>query len=95
MLNPQVSLERNVRWIGRWLDNSPGETAFVRWRIRPELTRLGLVDVRTRPFDFLYPLTPARWIAAVERLGRALERVPVLAEIAGSLLITGRKVAGR
>jgi SAM-dependent methyltransferase len=95
MLNPQVFLERNVRWIGRRLDNSPGETAFVRWRIRPELARLGLVDVHARPFDFLYPLTPARWITAVERLGRALERVPGVAEIAGSLLITGRKPAGR
>jgi SAM-dependent methyltransferase len=91
MLNPQVFLERNVRWIGRRLDNSPGETAFVRWRIRPTLARLGLVDVDARPFDFLYPLTPARWIGAVERLGRVLERVPGLAEIAGSLFITGRK----
>ena len=95
MLNPQVFLERNVRWIGKRLDNSPGETAFVRWRIRPELARLGLVDVSARPFDFLYPLTPARWIAAVERVGRVLERVPGLAEIAGSLLITGSKPSGR
>jgi SAM-dependent methyltransferase len=95
MLNPQVFLERNVRWIGRRLDNSPGETAFVRWRIRPELARLGLADVTARPFDFLYPLTPARWIAAVERVGRVLERVPGVAEIAGSLLITGRKPASR
>ena len=91
MLNPQVFLERNVRWIGRRLDNSPGETAFVRWRIRPELERLGLEHVGARPFDFLYPLTPARWIGVVERLGYLLERLPVVAEIAGSLLISGRK----
>jgi SAM-dependent methyltransferase len=95
MLNPQVFLERNVRWIGRRLDNSPGETAFVRWRVRPTLARLGLADVRARPFDFLYPLTPARWIPAVERLGGVLERTPGVAEIAGSLLITGRKPADR
>ena len=91
MLNPQVFLERNVRWIGERLDNSPGETAFVRWRLRPTLRRLGVADVAARPFDFLYPLTPARWIPAVERLGRVLERVPLVAEIAGSLLISGRK----
>jgi SAM-dependent methyltransferase len=91
MLNPQVFLERNVRWIGRRLDNSPGETAFVRWRLRPTLERLGVADVEARPFDFLYPLTPARLIPAVERLGRLLERLPGVAEIAGSLLISGRK----
>jgi SAM-dependent methyltransferase len=91
MLNPQVFLERNVRWIGERLDNSPGETAFVRWRVRPTLRRLGVVDVAARPFDFLYPLTPARWIPTVERLGRVLERLPLVAEIAGSLLISGRK----
>lgn len=91
MLNPQVFLERNVRWIGRRLDNSPGETAFVRWRIRPALARLGVADVRARPFDFLYPLTPAGMIGVVERVGRLLERLPVLSEIAGSLLISGRK----
>ena len=95
MLNPQVFLERNVRWIGKRLDNSPGETAFVRWRLRPTLTRLGLEHVRTRPFDFLYPLTPAPLIGVVERVGRALERVPFVAEIAGSLLVTARKPGAR
>ena len=48
-----------------------------------------------RPFDFLYPLTPARWIGVVERIGRLLERVPGVAEIAGSLLIRARKPTGR
>jgi SAM-dependent methyltransferase len=94
MLNPQVFLERNVRWIGRRLDNSPGETAFVRWRIRPALERLGVAAVGARPFDFLYPLTPASWIATVEGLGRVLERIPVVREIAGSLLIRGVKPLG-
>lgn len=91
MLNPQVFLERNVRWIGERLDNSPGETAFVRWRITPLLTRLGVTNAQARPIDFLYPLTPEPLIGVVERLGRALEYTPLLREIAGSLLITGRK----
>ena len=91
LLNPQVFLERTVPWIGRRLDNSPGETAFVRWRLRTALGRFGLVDVRVRPFDFLYPLTPTRLIGPVERLGRWLERTPVLSEVAGSLLVTARR----
>jgi SAM-dependent methyltransferase len=91
MLNPQVFLERNVRWIGRWLDNSPDETAFMRWRLARELRRHGLVDVRVRPFDFLYPLTPAPLIRPMEKLGRVLERLPVIREIAGSLFVVARR----
>lgn len=91
MLNPQVFVERNVPFLGRWLDNSPGETAFTRWGLRRRLARDGLVDVVIRPFDFLYPLTPERLIPAVERLGRMLERTPLVAEIAGSLLVSARK----
>ena len=63
----------------------------MRWRLRPLLGHLGLVGVTVRPFDFLYPLTPARLIPVVERLGRVLERAPLVAEIAGSLLVTARK----
>lgn len=91
LLNPQVFLERKVSWIGRWFENSPGETAFTRWRLRRTLESFGLVEVAIRPFDFLYPATPAPLIPAVERVGRALEHVPLLAEVAGSLLITARK----
>jgi SAM-dependent methyltransferase len=91
MLNPQVFLERNVRWIGRLLDNSPDETAFVRWQLRRDLAALGVAEVAIRPFDFLYPLTPEALITAVERLGRGLERVPGMREIAGSLFIVGRR----
>ncbi len=91
LLNPQVWAERTIPWIGRWLDNSPSETAFTRWGLCRTLGAFGLTEVTARPFDFLYPLTPAPLIPVVERLGRVLEQVPVLAEIAGSLLVTGRK----
>jgi len=91
MLNPQVFLERNVPFIGRWLENSPGETAFTRWGLRRTLARLGLVDVAVRPFDFLYPATPKRLVPMVERLSRVLERTPLVSEIAGSLLISARR----
>lgn len=91
LLNPQVFLERKVRWIGRWLENSPDETAFTRWHLGRTLAALGLVEITIRPFDFLYPLTPRPLLGAVERLGRVLERTPLLAEMAGSLLVTARK----
>jgi SAM-dependent methyltransferase len=91
LLNPQVFLERKVPFVGRWLENSPGEIAFLRWRLARTLEAFGLVEVDIRPFDFLYPLTPGALIGAVERLGRLLERTPLVAEIAGSLLVHARK----
>lgn len=90
-LNPHVFLERTVPWIARRLDDSPGETAFIRWQLCRELARFNLVDVSVRPFDFLYPLVPRRLIGPVERLGRLLERTPLVREIAGSLLVSARK----
>jgi len=58
LLNPHVFLERSIPWLRRWLENSPDETAFIRWRLRSELEAFGLVDLSIEPFDFLYPLTP-------------------------------------
>lgn len=90
-LNPHVLAERRLPWLRRRLGVSPDEAAFVRWRLRGLLARLGLVEVSVEPFDFLHPLTPGFLIPPVERLGRWLERVPLVREIAGSLLAVARK----
>jgi SAM-dependent methyltransferase len=91
LLNPHVFLERNIPWLRRWLENSPDETAFVRWRLHSALEAFGLVEPSIEPFDFLYPLTPRPLIGAVEAAGSVLERIPGVREIAGSLLILARK----
>jgi SAM-dependent methyltransferase len=91
LLNPQVMLERKVPLLRRWLENSPDETAFTRWGICERLESLGLTEVSVRPFDFLYPATPRPLISTIESLGRVLEQIPGVREIAGSLLITARR----
>ena len=83
--------ERNIPYLRRRLQNSPDEIAFVRWPLERTLRENGLDHTSVVPFDFLYPLTPGWMIGAVERLGSALERVPLVREIAGSLLVTARK----
>jgi len=93
LLNPHLLIALNVPGLRRLLGGTPDETAFVRWRLKRDLERFGLVGVSVRPFDFLYPLTPRAMIPVVDRVGRVLERVPVLREIAGSLLISARKPA--
>lgn len=94
MLNPQIFLEKNVNFIGRKLQNSPDETAFFRWQIEKTLKKYGFVDVVVKPFDFLHPATPKAIIPIVMKAGLLLERLPIIKEIAGSLIIIGRKVDG-
>jgi ubiquinone/menaquinone biosynthesis C-methylase UbiE len=91
LLNPQVFLERKIPLLRKWLENSPDEIAFARWSLATSLKAEGLIDVECVPFDFLYPLTPKPLIGAVAGLGSLLERIPLIREIAGSILIRARK----
>ena len=92
MLNPQVFLERKLRFIKPlfWYV-SPDETAFVKGTLGTLLTRAGFCDVSLEPFDWLHPSTPAPFIGAVQALGRVLEAAPFLRELAGSLIIRARR----
>jgi SAM-dependent methyltransferase len=96
MVNPIILLQKNVPALKRRAGDSPDETAFVRGPLARRLAAAGFVDVRVAPFDFLHPATPAAAVGAVERLSRALERVPLLRELGGSLLVEARApAAGR
>jgi SAM-dependent methyltransferase len=90
-LNPHVFVERSIPFVGRWLDASPGETAFTRWGLDRVVRAAGFTEVVVRPFDFLYPLVPARLVKLVERMGRRFETLPLVREVAGSLLLTARR----
>jgi SAM-dependent methyltransferase len=91
MLNPQIMLQKNFPPLKRLMGDSPDETAFFRWGIARELSRAGFSAPAVRPFDFLHPWVPGALAKSAERLGSFLERIPLLREIAGSLLITASK----
>ena len=91
MGNPQIAIQKNVPAIKARLGDSPDETAFFRWALDRDLRRHGFVETDITPFDFLHPKTPTACVATLERLGMALERVPLLREIAGSLYIRASK----
>lgn len=91
LLNPQVAAEKKIPLIGRWLQNTPDETAFIRWRLKRTLEAAGFVEVTVRPFDFVHPAVPAPFVGQVETLGRWCERLPLIREISGSLIIDGRR----
>lgn len=92
LLNPQVFIERKFVFLRPWMSYvSSDETAFVRWRIAAVLRRSGFDEVEVIPFDWLHPSTPKRLIGAVSAVGGFLERMPVLREFSGSLLIRCRR----
>jgi len=91
MMNPQVALTKKVPSIKRRAGDSPDETAFFRWRIAEKLRAAGFADILVEPFDFVHPQTPAWLVPMTERAGTVLEKIPLLREIAGSLIIRCRK----
>ena len=88
MLNPHVFLQKKIKYLKRLAGDSPGETAFFRWELKKSFVWAGFTDIIIRPFDFLYPATPVCFINTVNKLGLILERIPMLKEIAGSLIIS-------
>lgn len=90
-LNPQVFLERKLRFLPCFHYTSPDETAFVRWSFAHQLSAVGFVEVSIAPFDWLHPSVPPRVIGAVLKVGSVIERAPVLREFSGSLYIKARR----
>ena len=91
MLNPEVFLETNVRWLGKLAQKTKDEKAFFRWRLRKQMEAIGFRNVEITPFDFLQPLIPILFIWLVKKMGYMLERVPLIKEFAGSLKIMAEK----
>ena len=92
MLNPQIMIQKNIPWIKKMMGDTPGETAFFKWGLRKFLAERGFGEISIAPFDFLHPWVPASWTDPVEKIGAAIEKVPGLREIAGSLQIYAKKL---
>jgi len=89
MLNPQNLIVKNIKLIKSWVGESPDERAFFKWQVLRILTNQGFTAVVVKPFDFLHPVTPRLLIPLVNKLGKILEKMPLIKEIAGSLMIKG------
>ena len=89
MMNPQIFFERHLPFMRSFMHNTPDETAFHRHLIRKKLEKNGFTDIKVFPYDFLHPNTPVSLIDFVKKIGIYVERIPLLREIAGSLIIYG------
>jgi ubiquinone/menaquinone biosynthesis C-methylase UbiE len=91
ILNPQVMLMFRFGLLKRRFGVSPDEMAFSRFRAHRTLERTGFTSISVEPFDFLHPSIPEGWLERGLQASRALERVPLVREIAGSMLMRARR----
>ena len=91
MLNPQILIQKNVAFIKKALGDSPDETAVVRWQMKKMMKDIGYKNIKVFPYDFLHPYTPVFLIPIVNAIGRIVEKIPILKEIAGSNIVYGEK----
>lgn len=91
LLNPQVALMFQCPPLKPHFAVSPDERAFTRFHARRALRVAGFEAVSVRPFDFLHPALPSAWLGTAERWTTRLENVPMLREIAGSMLLEARR----
>ena len=91
MLNPQIFLQKNIPFIKKMAGDSPDETAFIRWFLSRKLLHAGFNDVAVTPFDFIHPSVPEFLLGYLENSLYFLERIPLMKEFAGSLIITANK----
>ena len=91
MINPQILVQKNIPFIKEKLGDSPDETAVVRWQLKKQMLDLGFTGIEIFPYDFLHPVTPKSMINLVNNIGKVIEKIPVLKEIAGSVIIFGSK----
>ena len=87
MLNPQIAIQKNIPFIKKMLGDSPDETAFFSWSLKKKMLNHGFSEVKIEPFDFLHPSIPAFMLPVMKPFCSALEKIPLLSSIAGSLYI--------
>ncbi len=56
-----------------------------------EINKEKFKDIRIRNYDFLHPLTPDPLISLVEKISTVAEKIPILKEVSGSLVIYAKK----
>jgi len=91
MINPQILVQKNIPYIKEKLGDSPDETAIVRWKFKKMMQAAGFNNISIFPYDFLHPFTPKPLIGLVNNIGKMVEKLPLLKEIAGSVIIYGEK----
>lgn len=91
MLNPQIALQKNIGFLKKVTGDTSDETAFFRWHMAKILKKEGFENIEIRPVEFLHPYTPDIFVSLMNDISNIFEKIPVIREIGGSLLISAAK----
>ena len=91
-LNPFLFACLNMSSLRTKFEFSRDETAFIRWQLESLMKQIGFKNVVVSNYDFLHPLTPESAISKIEKLSTILEKIPLIKEISGSLIVYGKKM---
>lgn len=89
--NPFIFMALHSKKMRKRYEFSPDETALVRWEVEKYLNEIGYKNVTVTNFDFLHPSTPKESIRKMIKLSSFLEKMPIIKEISGSLIIYAEK----
>jgi cyclopropane fatty-acyl-phospholipid synthase-like methyltransferase len=89
MLNPQVFLERKLRFLFSYV--SPDETAFTSGGLKTLLRDAGFTAMEVTPHGWLHPAVPGAFVGVMEKMEALLEMTPGVREFAASLLICAQR----
>ncbi len=90
-MNPQIAIHKNIPYTKRRMGNSPDETAFFHREVKRILRQVGFVEAEAQPFDLLHLSEPASLITSFALIGNIAESLPLVREIAGSIITWGTK----
>lgn len=91
MLNPHVYLGLHIKPLRKRMECSDSETAFIRWQLLKILENARFRNIEVKNYDFLHPHTPKFLIGIVERMSQIAEKILLIKEISGSLMIYAKK----
>lgn len=91
LFNPQIYCQKNIPYIKKCMGDLEHETAINRFKLTKLMQSIGFSNIVTIPYDFLHPKTPKVLIKFTNSLGYMLENIPIVREIAGSVIIYGEK----
>jgi ubiquinone/menaquinone biosynthesis C-methylase UbiE len=91
IINPQIFLQKKIQFIKEISKDTKNETAINRFKFIAKLKEAGFKNCKLIPHEFLHPLIPRQLARFVIIAGDFLERIPLVKEIGGSILIVADK----
>lgn len=91
LINPIIFAGLNIEPLRKRMEFSPNETALIRWNIKKLLKDAGFEKYKVVNYDFVHPTTSKELFPRAKRISNTLEKIPLVKELSGSLIIWAKK----